>query len=96
MSARLAPLLAGAACGAGRCCGAGRGPARAAGAGFVEAATAAVAAAAAFAALAAAQHLHLVGDDFGAVAIGAGVLVLPCGQAARARPSGAAFSQALY
>ena len=28
MSARLAPLLAGAACGAGRCCGAGRGPAR--------------------------------------------------------------------
>src|SRR5690606_20425555 len=36
-----------------------------------------VAAAHAFAPFAATQHLHLVGDDVGAVAVGAGVLVLP-------------------
>src|SRR5690606_22519053 len=38
---------------------------------------AAVAAPALAAAVAAAQHLHLVGDDLGAVAVGAGFLVLP-------------------
>src|SRR5690606_26277792 len=42
---------------------------------FIVAAATTVAAFAA--AIAAAQHLHLVGDDFGAVAVGAGVFVLP-------------------